>query len=73
MSIWQDIHIMNSEPFRATTVHCRAYQGELHVVADWYFSVYLGLCYDSTTSLHSYLEVALCAKGTESAGALLVE
>jgi hypothetical protein len=73
VSVWQDIHIENSEPFRATTVHCRAYQGELHAVADWYFSVYLGLCYDSTTSLHSYLEVALCAKGTESAGTLLVE
>jgi hypothetical protein len=73
VSVWQDIHIENSEPFRATTVHCRAYQGELHVVADWYFSTYLGLCYDSKTSLHSYLEIALCAKGVESAGTLLVE
>jgi hypothetical protein len=73
VSIWQDIHIENSEPFHATTVHCHAYQGELHAVADWYFSVYLGLCYDSTTSLHSCLEVALCAKDTESAGTLLVE
>jgi hypothetical protein len=28
LSVWQDIHIENSEPFRATTVHCRAYTAQ---------------------------------------------
>jgi len=64
---WRDIHIESSEPFVATTVQSRVYQGTLSEVSEWYFRKFLLLVDDSLLTVQDFLNVAFQRKPEESA------